>query len=474
MVTDRPAPKVSPHAWVPSTYFAEGFPYAVVNNLAEILFQQAGASLGLIGLTSLLHAPWNLKFLWANWIDRTLTKRRWMIAMQLGCAALLFVLAGLPVQAAALPWIAVAFLALALCSATNDIAIDAYYMEALEDEAQAKFVGYRATAYRLATLLVKGPLLGLAGAVGFAWGLSAMASILLASALLHLWLLPESSAAGPGLFSAIQSQLRRVPPSYAALGIAGVAALGLGWTPLLATLRGLGVERLPLSFWAAAVLVLVLFGVWLYHSRRAPVATERPALAALMATPRIGAALGFVIFFRTGESFLQKMKWPFLHEELGITVGQYAVLNGTFGVLAGFVGTFIGGLCIARHGLRVWFWPFIAAQNLPNLAYAGLAAAGPASTELGAAVLCMDELGSGLGTAVFMVYLMRLCSREHRAAHFAVLSALMSLSFTVAGTLSGFIAEAVGYGNYFALTFLATLPMTVLGFFAPGTKDARP
>jgi MFS transporter, PAT family, beta-lactamase induction signal transducer AmpG len=394
--------------------------------------------------------------------------------VQLIGAALLFVLAALPVHATALPWVAATFLALALSSATNDIAIDAYYMEALDDEAQAKFVGYRASAYRLATLLVKGPLLGLAGAVGFAWGFSAMGSILLGSALLHLWLLPETSAAGPGLLSTIQGQLRGVRGLYVVLGIAALALLALGWSPLSATLHALGVDRLPLSLWVGILLLPVLAGVWLYYSKARPAEAERPALAALMATPRIGVALGFVIFFRTGESFLQKMKWPFLHEELGITVGQYAALNGTLGVLAGFVGTFIGGLCIARHGLRVWFWPFIGAQNLPNLAYAGLAAAGQATTELAATVLCLDELGSGLGTAVFMVYLMRLCSREHRAAHFAVLSALMSLSFTFAGMLSGFIAEAVGYGNYFALTFLATLPMTLLGFFAPGTKDAEP
>ena len=52
-----------------STYFAEGFPYSVVNNLVEILFKELGASLQLIGLTALFHLPWNLKFLWGPFLD---------------------------------------------------------------------------------------------------------------------------------------------------------------------------------------------------------------------------------------------------------------------------------------------------------------------------------------------------------------------------------------------------------------------
>ena len=52
-------------AWVLSTYFAEGFPYSIVNgDIAKLLFTELGTSLSGIGLTSLFHLPWNLKFLW--------------------------------------------------------------------------------------------------------------------------------------------------------------------------------------------------------------------------------------------------------------------------------------------------------------------------------------------------------------------------------------------------------------------------
>lgn len=470
--TEPPPTRVSPHLWVPSTYFAEGYPYAIVNNFAEVLFQQAGASLGLIGLTSLLHTPWNLKFLWATWVDTVETKRRWMIGAQLVCAALLFGLAGMPIEAAALPWLAALFLALAFASATNDIAIDAYYMEALPDAKQAKFVGYRATAYKLSTLLVKGPVLALVGAVGFAWGFSAMALILLASALAHIWLLSEPSPRRVGLVTDLRRRLSSARGLTSLALVVVIVGCGVFARDALSSrAKELGMASLPLSFWVGVGLLLTLVGAWLWSSRVRKPTGDRPALLALLSTPRIFVALAFVITFRTGESFLGKMKWPFLHQELGISVAEYALINGTLGALASFAGTFIGGLLIAKSGLRPWFWLFLAAQNVPNLAYAGLAASGLGEPFVVAFVVCVEELGSGFGTAVLMVYLMRLCMKEHRATHFAVLTALMSLSFTVAGALSGFIAEALGYGSYFGFTFVATLPMTVLAFFAPRLDD---
>jgi len=471
---------VSPHVWVPSTYFAEGYPYAIVNNLAEVLFQQAGAGLGLIGLTSLFHAPWNLKFLWATWVDSIASKRSWMISAQLACALFVFALAALPVSEGSLFWFSALFLALAISSATNDIAIDAYYMEALADGEQAKFVGYRATAYKLATLLVKGPLITVLGAVGFGFGFFAMGCVLLIVALAHIWILPEPIVRGPSLLVALRSapsRSRRIAVGFA------LAAVGLvlfrDRLPLV--VRFLTAGSLPLSFWVGVTLLLVLGAVWAWISFGKQDQNARPALAALMATPKIGVALAFIVFFRTGESFLQKMKWPFL-QTLGVSMEQYGLVNGTLGALAGFAGTFIGGFLIARGGLGRWFWWFILAQNMPNLAYVGLAAIAPAGTAAAAlggyhplvvGVVCVEELGSGFGTAVLMVYLMRLCDKEHRATHFAVLTAIMSLSFTFAGAASGFIAEALGYARYFAFTFAATLPMMLLGAVAPG-RDARP
>src|SRR5690606_37048950 len=71
-----------------------------------------------------------------------------------------------------------------------------------------------------------------------------------------------------------------------------------------------------------------------------------------LAQPKVGVMLAFVILFRTGESFLQKMRWPFFDDVVQLPLEVYGVANGTVGVLASFVATIIGGRLIARDGLR--------------------------------------------------------------------------------------------------------------------------
>ena len=111
---------------------------------------------------------------------------------------------------------------------------------------------------------------------------------------------------------------------------------------------------------------------------------------------------------------------------------------------------------------------FILAQNIPNLLYAWAASSNPGSAGnvvLGAVVL-VEDFGAGLGTG-FIVYLMRCVDPRHKATHMAVLTAIMSLGFTLAGVASGFIADAVGYPILFALTFVATVPSMVMVRWVP-------
>ena len=163
-----------------------------------------------------------------------------------------------------------------------------------------------------------------------------------------------------------------------------------------------------------------------------------------------------------------KMKWPFLSDAMGMSLPAYGWANGTFGFAASFAGTLIAGRLIGRDGLRPWVWPFVLAQNVLNLLFAAVAMAdAPVSIGWLTALLCVEQFGSGLGTAVFMVYLMRCVRPDHKAAHMAILTALMSVGFTLAGVMSGALASAMGFGSYFVLTFVATIPVMVLIPFVP-------
>jgi PAT family beta-lactamase induction signal transducer AmpG len=483
---DAPSRKVRlrrEHAWVSTTYFAEGYAYAIVNNLADILFKELGASLQVVGLTALFHLPWNLKFLWAPFVDDYETKRRWLIAIEVALTAVV-VLLGLLAAAGGVSLLplAVGFLVLGLLSATHDIAIDGFYLEALDERDQSNFVGYRAAAYKIAVVLVGGPLIYACARLGWTVGLLIAALVMALLLGLHVWLLPRSEQPRrPWTALAKLASWRTLP-----LLIAAALLFVLEYRWALGTELQFAWERLVASVpWLASVgvggwVALGLFLALLVLLLRLPQLRKRmvdvsgsnyaSSFVSFLAQPKVGLMLAFILLFRTGESFLMKMKWPFFDDVVGLDLGFYSEVNGIYGVVASLVAAIIGGRLIARDGLRAWIWPFMLAQNVLNLLYMGLAmAAEPTAIPpvIVGGVIALEHFGAGLGTAVFMVYLMRTCDPAHKAGHFAIVSALMSLSFTFAGVLSGFLAEALGFTLYFAFTFVATIPSMVLIWFVP-------
>ena len=477
-----------PPAWVSSTYFAEGFPYSVVNNLVEILFKELGASLQVIGMTALFHLPWNLKFLWGPFLDQYETKRTWIVAVEVALSATLLALALSVGTSPLLGVIALCVAVLAFLSATHDVAIDGYYLEGLDERAQSKYVGFRASAYRVASLVVSSPLLLLIGGYGWRTGLLAATGVMLVLTLYHASFLPRVERRREPLSAALAAPaLRRVLVWAGGLAaVVLVAWLLVRGTPTGDTVAGglaaaaawIGVS---LAAWIslALLLVLVVALLSLDRIRRRLAGRASPYAAAFvdfLAQRRIGLVLVFIVTFRVGESFLVKMRWPFLHDVMGMTLSEYAFANGTLGVIASFAATFVGGRLIARDGLRAWIWPFLLVQNVSNLFFVGLAWLGPASAgvALTTTVIALEQLSSGFGTAVFMVYLMRCCAPEHRAAHMAIVTALMSVSFTLAGVGSGFLASWLGFGPYFFFTFVVTIPGMLLVFFLPHLDGREP
>ncbi len=477
-----------PGAWVTTTYFAEGYPYAIVNNLAEVLFKEMGASLQTIGLTSLFHLPWNLKLLWAPFVDQVETKRRWIVSVEVALTLGLVALA-LGVSSPRMIWATAAvFVAIAVLAATQDIAIDGFYLEALDAQGQSRLVGMRAMAYKVASLVVRGPLVILIGWVGWRMGLAAAAVIMGLLTTVHARLLPNLESRRQPWSVLLRAALR---PRIVTVGaiIALVIVLhrrfgtGSAWMHRIGdTLRAVPwIGELSASGWIAFGLLAALVAGLVLRKRIVGRFTRGPgsystAFVDFMARPMVGRVLAFVVLFRAGESFLQKMKWPFLRDVLGMSLDQYGFANGTLGVIASFAGTFVGGWLISRHGLARWIWPFAALQNVLNLLYMGLAIAG-AQTVLGiapiAGVIMTEHFGEGLGTAAFMVYLMRSCDPAHKASHMAILTALMSVSFTLAGVASGFLARSMGFTWYFAFTFLASLPGMALIAFLPNLRDTK-
>jgi PAT family beta-lactamase induction signal transducer AmpG len=150
--------------WVAILYFAEGFPFGLVMDAIPVYLRLQGVSLADIGLLSLVGLPWTLKVLWAPAVDVWGSRRTWIGACQLLMVVPLVALALLD-QAPVLWALWAIVLALALLSATQDIAIDAYTIELLETKEMGPANGVRVTAYRLA-LIGAGGIFVLAAGLG--------------------------------------------------------------------------------------------------------------------------------------------------------------------------------------------------------------------------------------------------------------------------------------------------------------------
>jgi PAT family beta-lactamase induction signal transducer AmpG len=426
-VNERPGPRV----WCFTTYFAEGFPYTIVRIVTSVFYTDIGMKERYLGYLNFLAIPWNLKFLWAPLVDIFGSKRGWMLAFQGAITVVLGAIAAVNLVAPAsgasefqLAFLSLAFVLLAFVSASNDIAIDGYYMEGLRDPGeQAAYTGYRVLAYRVAMIAGRSGIVAVA-----AWAAARMAG------------------AGP----------------HAPWAVAfGVAALAMGATTAFHAWK---LPRFEVARAAAG------------RTARGTIAEFGRAFASYARQDRFALVLAFIVLYRIGDEILFSMVTPFLMRGLGVTKSQYAWIAGIVGALGAIAGTTIGGLWIKRYGLKRSIWPLTLLMNLNIWAYIWLAWRAPSpATTLGLLTIAFvhgyEQVASGLGNAVLVVYLLRTCKAEFKASHYAIGSAIMSLAATLFGGFGGVIVERIGYLGLFLLGFAASVPSMLLLFWVPIRGD---
>lgn len=188
--------------WVATTYYGEGLPYSIVHQVSAELFTAFGASLSAIGYTSLYGLAWNFKFLWSPAVDHYGHKRSWIVATQIALAVAILAIA-MPAQQGDLTTVAWLLVPVSVLAATQDIAIDGFYLEALPDKRQAALSGLRVGAYRVALLVGKGGLVILAGlAGGWKAAFIAAGAMMLLLGIAHALFLPRPAKTDPSERSA--------------------------------------------------------------------------------------------------------------------------------------------------------------------------------------------------------------------------------------------------------------------------------
>jgi len=184
--------------------------------------------------------------------------------------------------------------------------------------------------------------------------------------------------------------------------------------------------------------------------------------------PHILTALAFMLFYRLPEALLGKMVQPFLLDSvadggLGLTTEQVGLANGTFGVIGIVAGGIVGGMTMARYGLRRCIWPMALALTVPSAFYCYLAASQTSDMAVICSGIAIEQFGYGFGFTAYMMYLMLFCEdSEFTTSHYAFSTGIMALGLMLPGLGAGALQLSVGYPAFFAVVMLLCVPTFVV------------
>ncbi|MEK6725149.1 MAG: MFS transporter [Deltaproteobacteria bacterium] len=402
-----PSSSRNPWLFVPTLYFFEGLPYVFINTVSVILYKRMGVDNASIAFwTSWLYLPWVIKMFWAPTVEMSATKRSWIVSMQLATGLSFFVAAYSINTPHFFLLSLLAFVAGAFISATNDIATDGFYMLALTEKEQAFFVGLRSGFYRLAMIFGSGFLVYFAGLMEVSTG--------------------------------------NVPKS---------------WMMVMAVAAGL---FLLVSLYHRSVLPYPSTEIRSSAVAQTETASFREILGSYFRQEGIAATVAFILFYRLGEAMLLKMVSPFLLDSidaggLGLNTSQVGLVYGTIGLLSLVSGGILGGWLISKLGLRRCIWPMVLIMHLPDLFFVYMAYAQP-SVGLVYPLVALEQFGYGLGFTVFTVYLMYTTDSRYKTSHYAISTGIMALGMMFPGMISGAIQKSVGYGIFFIIVCIMTIP----------------
>jgi len=378
-------------------YFAQGFPFGIVNETVNLYLSFAKIPLGTIGLIGSVGIIWTLKWIWAPLVDWIGTYRSWIVAASIILAASLFALGNVP-PAGTLFW--TALIVLVFASATQDIAIDALAIRITPESLLGVVNSARVAAFRVAMIAAGGGVAILADRMGWRGAFGAAAAVPL---VLIVILVFVGQAAGLPLGRRPGGRRNGEPAARP--------------TSLLDPFRGL--LR------------------WL----------TRPGALMLVAV---------ILLYRLGDNALMAMIRPYWVAR-GFSATEVGNVTTTLGMICTIAGAIAGGAFIARFGIYRSLLVLGIVQMLSNLAYALVAMTNAGRPAMyGAAII--ETFCGGLGTAAFLSFLMVICDRDNAATEYAMLSALFTLGRTFAIAISGFAAERLGFATFYWLTAALALP----------------
>jgi PAT family beta-lactamase induction signal transducer AmpG len=392
--------------------FSAGLPFALVAGTLAAWLTRSGVSMSSVGMFAWVGILYAFKFVWAPLVDqvriplltRALGRRRsWMLLAQVGVAAALLAMASYGPTGNLVVFAGLAVF-VAFSSATQDIAVDAWRIEAVDADMQGAMAASYQLGYRVALLVAGGGALAIGGEYSYALAYQTMA-LLMGVGMLTVLLVKEPAAS----LSAAATQL--------------------------------SITADPVA--------------WLNHAVAQPFVDffQRNASQAVL-------ILLFIGIYRISDMVLGVMANPF-YLETGFDELQIFGYVKTVGLVAVLGGAALGGVAVLRYGLGgpLVFGAIILA--ITNLSFAGLAMLG-ANVPFLVLTICADNVAQGFTGTVFIAYLSSLTNVSYTATQYALFTSLMVLPGKILSGFSGIVVDAVGWVTFFIYASAMGLPAIVL------------
>lgn len=490
-MTDAAEPKSKPSLWsaiavygerrslvMLALGFASGLPNLLIFDTLSAWLRDAGLSLEVIGFFSLATLAYSLKLLWAPLVDRAkipgLTawlghRRSWMLACQALIILGLWLISGANPKTG-LPLMAAFAVFVGFVSATQDIVIDAWRIEAVTEERQGAMAAAYQWGYRIAIIVAGVAPLLMSEVVGWNLSYAAMA-VLMAIGVLGVFGAPREAAhqiRPIDYKDAPEAPARDVIEWLARLavvvlggmifgsGLAGDASLLKG---LLSALGQAATGEALATAWEAKgtgifiQLAGIAVGTLVVVAAALPIPglKTRPGiyLSSALADPFIdffkryagvaGLILALICVYRLSDFVLNIMN-PF-YIDLGFDKLQIAEVRKGLGVVMSVIGVGLGGFAVARLGLMRALIIGAFAGPISNLIFAWLATQGPQLWALSVAI-GVDNIASGFAGTCLIAYMSSLTGEGFTATQYAMFSSFYALLGKLVASQSGRIVEA--------------------------------
>jgi PAT family beta-lactamase induction signal transducer AmpG len=306
----------------------------------------------------------------------------------------------------------------AFCSATQDIVVDAYRIEAVTVEYQGAMSATYVFGYRLALLVAGAGAFYIADYTNWQTAYTVMAGMMVVGITTTLTI-QEPQVSKDKAAELIEQRLE------ASLGIKEQATL-----------------------WAK-------FVAWFVDPVISPFVeffTRNGKLALLI--------LALIGLYKMSDITVGVMANPF-YLELGFSKKEIAEVTKIFGFFMTIFGASVGGILVARYGIMKPLLLGAILVCVTNLLFAMLAVSKPDLVFL-AAVISADNLSGGIASAVFIAYLSSMTNSAYTATQYAVFSSLMTLPANLIGGFSGLMVDKFGYQLFFIYASVLGVPAVLL------------